>query len=180
MEYLGLAAIAVLIYVMMGHGPAEIVTELVRCLIGLRIRLVGGGRIVVVDGDTVKFRKRTLIGTLGHDLVVGRLRGIDAPERRQPEGSGSTHALRRMLGDGGLHLVVSCKRDVYDRELMWLVGWRGPVGVRMLWKGQAFATTMAGMPVAIVARLMGRGMWSGGRVEDPTAWRARNHHGTRW
>ena len=180
MGYLGILAVLTLLYHLAGHGPTEMIGELIRSLIGLRVRLVGGGRIVVVDGDTIKFRKRTLLGTLGYDLVVGRLRGIDAPERGQAQGPASTQALRQMLQKGGLHLVVSCKRDVYDRELVWLLGWRGAIGLRMLWRGHAFATTVPGMPIALVARIMGRGMWSGGRVEDPASWRARNHHGTRW
>lgn len=177
MQYTALAAVAVLAYVLFGQGIMPLVAGTIRRILGLRIRLIHGKRMAVVDGDTIRFRRRRLFGLLGYDLVKGRLRGIDAPESGQSQGPASTHALRHMLVNGGWHLVISCCHDVYERELMWLIGIRGPVGLRMLWKGQAFATTLVGMPIALAARILRRGMWGKGKVTDPAAWRLRNNHG---
>jgi endonuclease YncB( thermonuclease family) len=176
-KLLVLAAIALIALYVMGSSPVELLLRTVADVASLRFRLLHGTRIAIVDGDTIRFRRRILFGILGHDVVRGRLRGIDAPESDQPQGPASTHALRSMLLDGGWHLAISCRHDVYERELMWLVGLRGPVGLRMLWRGQAFSTTLAGAPVALVARLLRRGMWGKGRVTDPRAWRMRNDHG---
>jgi len=176
MQYTALAAIAVLAYAILGPGPYQTVAGTIRRILGLRVRLVHGRRMAVVDGDTIRFRRHRLFGLLGYDLVRGRLRGIDAPESGQPQGPASSHALRSILVNGGWHLMITCCHDVYERELMWLIGIKGPVGLRMLWQGQAVATTIVGAPVAFVARILRRGMWGKGRVTDPAAWRARNDH----
>ena len=158
-------------------GPFDVLGGLVEAILTLRIRLLHGSRIVVIDGDTIRFRKNRLFGLLGYDFIKGRLRGIDAPESNQAQGSAATHTLRRMLIQGGWHIAISCKKDVYERELMWLVNLKGPVGLRMIWKGYAFSTTLIGAPLCFLSRILRRGMWKNDRVIDPQEWRARNHHG---
>lgn len=145
-----------------------------RCL-GLRLQLVHGRRMVIVDGDTIKFERRDLFR--GRRFVRGRLRGIDAPEYSQPQGAGSTRELRALLVRGRL-LVVTWGFDLYGRDLIWLIGLRGFVGTTMIWRGQAFATTLWGKPLALIARIFGRGMWSKGRtkVVHPDVWRLMNDH----
>lgn len=179
MQYGAIAAVAALAYVLLGPGLYPIVTGLIRRIAGLRVRIVHGRRMAVIDGDTIRFRRRRLFGLLGYDLTKGRLRGIDAPESGQSQGPAASDALRSILTGGGWHLMITCCHDTYGRELMWLVGIRGPVGVRMLWRGHGVATTLAGAPVAFMARILRRGMWSRGRerVVDPATWRARNDHG---
>ena len=177
MQYTAIAAMAVLAYLIYGQGVIPLLTGTVRRVVGLRIRLIHGRRMAVIDGDTIRFKRKKLFGLLGYDLVKGRIRGIDAPETGQSQGPASTHALRSILVNGGWHLAITCCRDVYDRELMWLVGIKGPVGLRMLWRGQAFSTTLPGMPIAFVARMLRRGMWGKGKVADPATWRMRNNHG---
>ncbi len=176
MQWTALAALAALAFLASGMSPISVVGETLRSLLGLRIRVLRGRRLAIVDGDTIRFRRSRLFGLLGHDIVKARLRGIDAPETGQPQGPASTQALRAILVNGGLHLAITCRRDVYDRELMWLFGIKGPVGLRMLWQGHAFATTPFGAPVALLARILRRGMWGKGRIEDPRKWRLANDH----
>lgn len=176
MQYTAFAALAVLILIVSGVSAPRLLGNLLHSLIGIRIRLLHGRRIVIVDGDTIRFRRSRLLGLRGYDVVKGRLRGIDAPETGQTQGPASTKALRDILVNGGWHLAITCRHDVYGRELMWLVGIKGAVGIRMLWRGQAFATTLVGQPVALVARLLRRGMWGKGKVADPRTWRLVNDH----
>ncbi|MFZ3482070.1 hypothetical protein [Sphingomonas sp. 3-13AW] len=171
-----LAALLLLGFGVFGPNPLNVLAGLTRRALGLRMRLVHGRRIAVLDGSTIRFRHNRFFGLLGYDFVTGQLRGINAPDSGAVHGPASIHALRAILVHGGRHLAISCCRDVHDREMMWLIGLKGPVGLRLLWQGQAFAATRPGKPVALLARLLRRGMWGKRKITDTSVWRLRNHH----
>ena len=63
----------------------------------------------VVDGDTVRVRRKTFLGLFSGPDIVVRLYGIDAPESDQWHGPDSTRQLRRELTR---HVVM----EVFDND----------------------------------------------------------------
>ena len=154
----------------------------------------------VVDGDTVRVRRRGLFSWLfrGGDIVV-RLHGIDAPESAQKHGSASTKAMARLLRGSGLRLEVT-DTDRYGRTVGLLYhsgsGRDRSANLRLVEEGWAFAYTRYGGSElgfgaaerdASAAR---RGMWTDARIrrglDRPWEFRARERasasrlRGLRW
>lgn len=73
-----------------------------------KVGLVGGKVIVVYDGDSLSIR------TPEKKIYSIRLQGIDAPEGRQTFGQESREALRELLMDKDVDVLIY-KKDLYDR-----------------------------------------------------------------
>ena len=67
------------------------------------MRLLSDLQVHAVDGDTIR---------VGGERI--RLRGIDAPEMSEFEGSAARQRLEELLRTGPIHIVPHA-RDVYDR-----------------------------------------------------------------
>lgn len=118
-------------------------------------------RAVMVDGDTIKV-----------DGVKWRLTGFDAPEWNQPGGRQATAFLSHVLRTERCYAYVRGS-DAYGRPLATIVTPRGPLSWRMAFAGHAHGEGHTGTALTVVARILGRGLWSGrGRVLRPAQWRA--------
>ena len=118
----------------------------------------------VVDGDTIDFDGRRW-----------RIAGYDAPEWNQPGGREATDALRRIVRGGGV-VALDVGDEFYGRGLARLHVRHVPLAWRMALAGHGHGEGPVGGLLTIAARIGRRGLWSGGRIVHPRAWRALHPH----
>ena len=126
----------------------------------------------VVDGDTVRVRRKTFLGLFSGPDIVVRLHGIDAPESDQRHGSDSARQLRKELSR---HVVMEVfDNDQYGRVVALLYrakrGREDSANFRMVKAGWAHAymvprsDPLGFRRAEMEAESSRRGMWRDGTV----------------
>ena len=141
-------------------------------LLGSADTTIIGGETRVIDADTLE--------------VIGervRLKGIDAPERRQfcerasgalyPCGQAATRALRERIGDGKVACAIDSQRDRYGRALGVCSVHGEDLNAWLVSQGHALAYrrySMRYVEQEEEAKAAGRGVWAG-KFVAPWDWR---------
>jgi len=137
------------------------------------------GRVVrVADGDTLTVIVQSVGSRVPRDHSVQhkiRLRGIDAPEKKQPFGRTAWRFLSGLVADREVR-VTYAKRDKYGRILgtVYLDG--RDINLEMLkagyaWHYKRFDSTPAYAQAESAARTAKRGLWQDGNPTEPEAFR---------
>jgi endonuclease YncB( thermonuclease family) len=129
------------------------------------------GRVVrIADGDTISLLDRN---NKQHKV---RLYGIDTPERDQPYGKAATKALRQLLADGLVDVVI-VETDSYGRQVGTVYHNGGNINVAMVasgyaWWYQHFAPHEHALRAAQEqAREQRLGLWADENPIAPWDWR---------
>ncbi|MBI1283823.1 MAG: nuclease [Thiobacillus sp.] len=130
--------------------------------------------IVVIDGDTVLF-KPDHYGAASRAFLKIRLADIDAPEKDQPYGEVSAHALAAWVLNQRVE-VDTIATDVYGRTIARIRSGTLQVNEEMVRQGYAWASTWSRSNAALiemqqVARRAQRGLWRDDSPTPPWVWR---------
>lgn len=124
----------------------------------------------MLDGDSLLLR-------IANREQEVRLFGIDAPEFTQPHGKTARAALRRMLADSDLAVMVK-DVDRYDRQVVILThsGQAEPVNLALVAAGHAWVYERYNREAAYLAaqdraRAQRRGLWARPDPVPPWEWR---------
>jgi len=145
------------------------------------------GRVVrVVDGDTLTVIVQSVGSRVPRDHSVQhkiRLRGIDAPEKKQPFGRVAGRYLSSLVADREVRVAYT-KRDRYGRILgtVYLDG--RDINLEMLkagyaWHYKRFDSTPAYAQAEAAARAARRGLWQDKDPTEPELFRRRGREAAR-
>lgn len=132
----------------------------------------------ITDGDTVTCQKRFL----SRKRTTLRLAYIDAPESKQAYGAEATQALKRMVLNKNVQVLIT-DVDGYGRHVANLFYKGKDINEAMIVQGHAWAYPTFGKNKAHKERLLAlqakakakkAGLWQSKRVQNPSDFRKRN------